>query len=137
MTEMCKGMGKVCVGGACVDPCTGVTCPNGGACVNGNCQTGAPGGSNGPGVGGLGNVDPGFPGGITLGGSNGVGAGATGSVLPGDGHPGKDPGCACEIVGQSPAGDAVLVLGGLGAALAMARRRRRAGDATSARKTAA
>jgi hypothetical protein len=96
-----------------------VICPNSGACVNGACQMGTGVPSNGGGPGGL---DP--IGGITLGGRNG--SGASGSVIPGGSRITKDPGCACEVVGRSPAGEAALLLAGLGSVLAMARRRRRA-----------
>ena len=117
-------MGLTCVAGACVDPCAGVTCPGGAECKNGACQAPGTGNGNGNGTGGsLGGIDP-LPGGITLGGANG--SGANGSVLPG-GHVrgANDPGCACDVVGRSPAGEAALFLGGLGAVLTMARRRRR------------
>jgi MYXO-CTERM domain-containing protein len=116
--------GQRCDAGACIDLCAGVVCPGGGLCVNGSCQMGT-GSDPVTGGGTTGTID--IPGGIVIGGSNGLGSGANGSVLPG-GHVrgANDPGCACEVVGQSPAGDAALVFGGLGAALAMARRRRRA-----------
>ncbi len=123
---MCA-MGQRCEAGACVDNCAGVMCPGGGACVNGACQMAVGGSSS---TGGGNDVDVNLPGGITLGGSSAVGTGtgasstgankATGSRLS------QAPGCACEVVGQSPAGEAALLLGGLGAALGLARRRRRA-----------
>jgi len=119
---MCPA-GQRCDAGNCIDLCLGVMCPGGAACVNGSCQmpTGDPSTTGGgPGI------DP-IGGGITLGGTNGLGSGASGSVIPGGSvRPTKDPGCACEVVGQSPAGEAALVLAGLGSVLAMARRRRRA-----------
>ncbi|MES1185830.1 MAG: MYXO-CTERM sorting domain-containing protein [Myxococcales bacterium] len=129
-TETCAAMGFTCVAGDCVDPCAGVMCPGGAECKNGACQAPGNGGSSSTG-GSLGGIDP-IPGGITLGGTNGVGAGADGSVIPGGtGRVGKDPGCACDVVGRSPAGQAAMLLGGLGVALAMARRRRR--DAAGSR----
>jgi hypothetical protein len=115
--------GFQCVAGNCVDLCANVVCPGGGACLNGTCQMGTGGGS-GSGVGGTGSID--LPGGINLSGSNGLGSGASGSVIPGGTRVTKDPGCACEVVGRSPAGEAALLLAGLGSVLAVARRRRRA-----------
>lgn len=113
--------GQKCDGGNCVDLCAGVMCPNNGACVNGACQAGT--GQPMTGIGGL-NGNGEIPGGINLSGSNG--SGANGTVIPGGTRVTKDPGCACEVVGRSPAGEAALLLAGLGSVLAMARRRRRA-----------
>jgi MYXO-CTERM domain-containing protein len=109
--------GMTCVAGACVDPCEGVVCPGGGACVNGACQMGT-------GMPGSGGSTPGIdlPGGLDLGGSsNGSGAN---SATNGGGRTAKAPGCACEVVGGTRAGNAALLLAGFGAFLAMARRRR-------------
>jgi hypothetical protein len=111
--------GEACAGGACVDKCAGVMCPGGGACVNGACQMGD-GSGNGTGPGGLDPIDP--IGTIDLGGSNGTG----GKNFGGPTRVTKDPGCACEVVGQSRTGSVALLLGAFGAALGVARRRRRA-----------
>jgi MYXO-CTERM domain-containing protein len=116
-----------CEAGTCVDKCTGVMCPGGAACVNGACQmasgTGGSGSNPDPG----GGVDLGGTG-IIFGGSTGTGTansntGANSSAPRGTS---KDPGCACGVVGQSPAGSLALLLGGLGLATATARRRRKA-----------
>jgi hypothetical protein len=110
--------GQKCSAGACVDPCIGVMCPGGGACVNGACQMGTA-GSTGTG-GSDGGIDLG--GGIVLGGTNN----AAGGSRTGKPRVSQAPGCACDIVGRSPAGGAAILLAGLGLALATARRRRRA-----------
>jgi hypothetical protein len=108
--------GKKCQGGACVDPCEGVTCPNMGKCVAGSCLPGDGTGSSTPGAGGGLVID----GPLDLGGRGG--SGATG---PGKGRGDlKDPGCACDVVGRSPAGGAAVLLGGLAVLLFGARRRR-------------
>jgi hypothetical protein len=109
--------GQKCSAGACVDPCVGVMCPGGGACVNGACQMGTA-GSTGTG-GSDGGIDLG--GGIVLGGTNN----AAGGSRTGKPRVSQAPGCACDIVGRSPAGGAAILLAGLGLALATARRRRR------------
>ncbi|HEX2869911.1 MAG TPA: hypothetical protein VHP33_01620 [Polyangiaceae bacterium] len=113
--------GEKCDGGTCVDQCMGVVCPGGGACVNGACQMGN-------GTGGT----TGVPGdGINLGGSITFGGSANGDPGSNNGTSGpgrvtKDPGCACEVVGSSPAGNAALLLAGLATAVATARRRKAA-----------
>lgn len=113
--------GQKCSGGTCVDLCAGVMCPNGGECVNGNCQMGTGTGGSANSGGGTDGIIIG--GGITIGGSNnGTGAGTSG----GPKRVMKDPGCACEAVGHSPAGSAAISLIGLGWAVAFARRRRKA-----------
>jgi hypothetical protein len=125
----CAAMGMKCANGACVDPCAGVTCPNGGKCVGGNCQdaTGTPGGPNG--TGGSLSIDPNspVPGGIDLGGGGNAGSSSSSS---GGGHSlgsrEVKAGCACDVVGGSPAGSAAVLLGSLGALFIGARRRRRA-----------
>jgi MYXO-CTERM domain-containing protein len=106
-----------CVAGGCVKKCAGVVCPGGGACVNGACQMGD-GTGNVAGTTGLDPLDPLGP--LDLGGGSG------GKSSGGPTRVTKDPGCACEVVGQSPAGSAALLLGAFGAALGIARRRRRA-----------
>jgi hypothetical protein len=116
---MCAA-GQMCSAGACVDPCAGVMCPNGAACVNGACQMGM-------GTGG-GSSSGGPDGGITLnGGSLSFGAASsngTGNTSSGALRSEKAPGCACDVVGRSPAGGAALLLAGLGLAVASLRRRR-------------
>jgi MYXO-CTERM domain-containing protein len=126
VTEKCAAMGMTCVAGNCVDPCAGVVCPGGAACQNGGCQAPGTGSGNAPGEGPGGiTIDPNLPGGgITLGGTNGSGPGANNGT--GATRVTTAPGCACTVVGQSPAGGAALLLSGLGAVFAMARRRRRA-----------
>jgi MYXO-CTERM domain-containing protein len=82
-------------------------------------------GSTEPG-GGLGDPGNGLGGGgIVIGGSTGTGTGNTnsGTVLR---PKGADSGCACDVVGRSPAGSVALLLSGLGLAVATARRRRKA-----------
>jgi MYXO-CTERM domain-containing protein len=113
--------GFACMGGNCVDTCAGVVCPGGGACVNGSCQAG----TGGPGSGGSSGLDGGlnFGGGLSFSGSANNGNG--------DGKPPGPrevaaPGCACEVVGQTPAGNVALLLAGVGTAVAVARRRRKA-----------
>ncbi len=118
--------GKKCVAGGCVDVCVGVICPGGGACVNGACQIGTGGSSSGGGS---------DPDGIAFGGRISFAGTANGTGGKNSGGPGriaKDPGCACDVVGRSPAEDAALLLGGFAAVLGMARRRRRAGAARAA-----
>jgi MYXO-CTERM domain-containing protein len=120
---MC-GAGERCEAGACVDLCAGVICPGGGACVNGACQAGTGGSASTGGT--VGGID--LPGGIDLsgGGTNNNGTGANGN---GNGNRAvtKAPGgCACEVVGQSPAGNVALLMGGLGLALGTWRRRQKA-----------
>jgi len=114
-----------CDAGMCVDLCTGVTCQAGASCKNGACTMDGPGG---PGTGGAnpGGIDLNGP--ITLGGSsaNGTGAATNNNNSTGPIHKSGAPGCACEVVGQSPAGEAALLLAGLGAAVAAGRRRRKA-----------
>ena len=100
--------------GTCVDTCAGVVCPGGGACVNGACQMGT--GGTMSGVGNDGPID--FGGGLNLGGKD-SGSGGNGRIS-------KDPGCACALVGASPAGGAAIFLAGLAASVALGRRRRRA-----------
>lgn len=119
---MCAA-GEKCEGGTCVDQCTGVVCPGGGACVNGACQMG-----NGNGTGGSSGL-PGdginLGGGLTFAGSANNGSGSN-SATPGRKRTSEAPGCACEVVGSTPAGNAALLLGGLAMALGMARRRKAA-----------
>jgi hypothetical protein len=128
MDPRCTGVacaeGQKCVEGGCVDACAGVMCPNGGQCVNGNCQAGNGNGSGGSSSGGGtdGGIDLG--GGLNLSGSNGTGANGSGNSTGGPKPITKDPGCACDVVGRSPAGSAALLLGGLGVVLLGARRRR-------------
>jgi hypothetical protein len=123
----CQGVmcdaGQKCVEGACMDACSGVTCPPGQACSNGACVVN--------GTGGSGSGDPGggidLGGGLNLGGSNGAGASGPGNGTGGGNKPvSKDAGCACELVGRSPAGGAALLLGLLSAMAFGARRRRAA-----------
>jgi MYXO-CTERM domain-containing protein len=96
-------------------------CPNNGVCVNGNCMPGdGSGGTTGTG---------GTDGGIDLGGnlnlSGSTGSGANNGTGANGGKPiVKDPGCACDVVGRSPAGSAAFVLTGLGVVLLGARRRK-------------
>jgi hypothetical protein len=109
--------GEKCSAGACVDTCAGVVCPNAGQCVNGACQMGD---GTHPGSGG----SEGGP--IVIGPLSGGGSsstGANGSNL--HGRKVADPGCACQLYGSTPVSNAALLLGGWGAALAWARRRRR------------
>ncbi len=116
--------GEKCDAGACVDTCVGVVCPGGGACVNGACQLGTGASASGGTDGG---ID--LSGGISLGGA----ANATGGKNSGGpSRVTKDPGCACEVVGRTPAGSAALLLAAFGAALGMARRRRKAGPTLAA-----
>jgi MYXO-CTERM domain-containing protein len=62
-----------------------------------------------------------LPGGLNLGGSsNGSGTSTKG------GRTAKAPGCACEVVGGTPGGNAALLLAGLAAMLGALRRRRAA-----------
>ncbi len=113
--------GFKCVAHECVDACAGVNCPNNGVCVAGNCQPGGAGGSSsGGGTDGV--ID--LPGGIDLGGA--TGSGANGAGANGNKPIVKDAGCACDIVGRSPAGSAALLLGALGVVLLGARRRKSA-----------
>ena len=119
---MC-GAGEKCQAGTCVDTCTGVVCPGGGACVNGACQMGngnGSGGSNGIGGDGIN-----FGGALSFGGSTNNGTGSNNGT-PGRNRTSEAPGCACEVVGSTPAGNAALLLGGLAMALGMARRRKAA-----------
>ena len=110
--------GQKCAAGACVDKCAGVMCPGGAACVNGACQMAGGGASSGGGTDG--GID--FAGSLNFGGSKNSG---TGNASGGSRRVAADPGCACEAVGSNPGGSA-LFLAGLGAALALGRRRRRA-----------
>lgn len=116
---MCEP-GQKCAAGACVDACEGVVCPNMGVCVNGSCTPGT--GTGGSSAGG---TDGGIiiGGGINLGGANGTGANGNGN---GNKPIVKDAGCACDVVGRSPAGGAAVLLGGLAIVVLGARRRRRA-----------
>jgi hypothetical protein len=116
---MCEA-GKKCAAGACVDACEGVVCPNMGVCVNGSCTPG-----NGTGGSSAGGTDGGIiiGGSLNFGGSNGTGANGSGN---GNKPIIKDPGCACDVVGRSPAGGAALLLGGVAVVLFGARRRRQA-----------
>lgn len=111
----CKA-GEKCQAGSCVDTCAGVVCPGGGACVNGACQMGT--GGTMSGVGSDGPID--FGGGLNLGGKS------SGNGSAGNGRITKDPGCACALVGTSPASDAAIFLAGFAACIALGRRRRRA-----------
>lgn len=112
----CK-VGEKCQAGTCVDTCTGVVCPGGAACVNGACQMGTGGSANGSGADGP----------ITLGGSLNLGGKGNGDNADGSSDRiTKDPGCACALVGASPAGDVAIFVAGLAASVAFARRRRRA-----------
>jgi hypothetical protein len=113
---MCAA-GEKCSGGDCLDSCAGVMCPNGEACANGACQLGTGGGSS------AGGTDGGITigGGLVLGGSTSNGNHSSGAL-----RSEKAPGCACDVVGHSPAGQVGLLLAGLGAAVASLRRRRRA-----------
>jgi MYXO-CTERM domain-containing protein len=115
--------GFKCVSGACVDSCAGVVCPGGAQCTNGSCpMVSGTGGSSSTG-GGV-SIDPGIPGGIDLGGSSNAG-GTNGTTGGGKRVTTADPGCACEVVGRTPAGSVALLVGALGAAAAVARRRRK------------
>lgn len=123
-TVDCSSMpGTKCVGGVCVDPCAGVMCPGGAQCKDGSCQA--------PGSGGSSSGGGNDPIGIDLGGSisfSGTANSTGGSnSITGHGRTSQAPGCACEVVGSSPAGNALLLLGGLGAVVGIARRRRNAG----------
>ena len=83
--------------------------------MNGNCQMGSGSAGSSNSGGSDGGIDLGD--GITLGGSS---AGATrGRTL-------KDPGCACAVVGRTPAGGVAILLMGFGFLLGAARRRRQA-----------
>jgi hypothetical protein len=109
--------GEKCVEGACINSCMGVVCPGGGNCVNGACQMGTGGAMSGGGTDG-----------IILGGSLNFGGNTGSGSNNADGSSGritKDPGCACTLVGSSPAGEAALLLAGLGACVAFARRRQK------------
>ncbi len=119
---MCEA-GKKCVAGGCVDSCDGVVCPNMGVCVNGNCQSADGSGGTGSGTGG-GGID--LAGGLNLSGSNGQGANGSGTSGNGNKPVVKDAGCACDIVGRSPAGGAAVLLGLVSVVVLGARRRRRA-----------
>jgi len=112
--------GTKCVGGECVDTCLNVVCPGGAACKDGSCQAPGSGGSSSGG-----GSDPGidFGGGISFSGTANHTTGGTNSSV-GRGRTSVAPGCACDVVGRSPAGNVLLLLGGLGAALGVARRRR-------------
>lgn len=114
--------GFKCVAKECVDSCAGVTCPGGGVCKAGNCQ--APDGSGS--TGGSGGIDIGPN--INFGGSKNTGADGSGANNNNSGNKAivKDAGCACDIVGRSPAGSAAVLLGALGVVLLGARRRQRA-----------
>jgi hypothetical protein len=117
---MCEA-GKKCAAGACVDSCEGVMCPSMQVCVNGSCMLA----SGSGGTSSIGGTDGGidFGGGLSLGGSNGTGANSANNGKKPDL---KDPGCACDVVGRSPASGAALLVGGLAVVLLGARRRRQA-----------
>jgi len=113
--------------GTCVVKCIGVMCPTGSSCRAGSCQMDSGTGGTGSDQGGGTGIDPiGTAGGLSLAGT-GTGTGTAGSKSSGlKPSSGKDPGCACDVVGRSPAGSAALLLAGLGVAAAGMRRRRRA-----------
>ena len=118
-----------CEAGACIDKCLGVTCPGGVACVNGSCpMVSGTGGSSSSGATGPGidPVDPLGGRGIDLGGSSSTGNNPSNNGARSSSVTSKGAGCACEAVGQSPAGSVALLLGGLGLAVATALRRRKA-----------
>jgi hypothetical protein len=123
----CDPNSERCVGGACVNKCDGVVCPGGAQCVNGSCPMVGTGGTSSNGEGNGPSIDPGSnptPGGIDLGGTTSTpGTGNPGTVLR---PKGADSGCACDVVGRSPAGSVALLLSCVGLAVATARRRRRA-----------
>jgi MYXO-CTERM domain-containing protein len=67
-----------------------------------------------------------FAGALNLGGNTGSGANGSGNGASGNKPIVKDAGCACDIVGRSPAGGAAVFLGLVSAVAFGARRRRHA-----------
>jgi len=97
--------------GACVNPCDGVTCPNGGVCSQGTCS--APMGNTGTGATGTGagtSVEFGGSMGLNFGGASN-GTGATGNSLNNPGRNSADvtaKGCGCRVGGDSDASSTKL-----------------------------
>lgn len=132
-TMMCPA-GQLCSMGKCMDACAGVMCASDQECKMGRCTDlpkSATGGSNGnPGTGGSSGT-----GGAKSGGAPGSGGAGTGGAsgtggakgMPGSGGDGemvKVNGCSCALGEHAPTG-IFASFGVLGAALALALRRRR------------
>jgi MYXO-CTERM domain-containing protein len=125
--------GQICSMGKCMDACEGVKCASDQECKAGRCTDlpkSATGGSNGnPGTGGRSGTGGAATGGAGTGGAVTGGAPGTGGskAMPGTGGDGemvKVNGCSCALGEHGPTG-IFAGFGVLGAALALALRRRR------------
>lgn len=121
--------GTRCVAGDCVDNCDGVSCPAGQMCQTGACVEDPNAGGGGASSGGAGGDDD-DDGGIIIdpgtgakGGTSGDGDNDGGTQPPGNAIEAK--GCSCSLPGAGASGIGALLLAGVLAGSAVARRRRR------------